>query len=104
MGRLTHSKRAAVRPPPKRSRAFVSSCLRAALKDVGTTQRGLARTLDRDPKTIGRWCRGETRVNVEEILEVKRLGRAFRKRFCVHDHEEPAGYIARKRKRARVKR
>jgi ribosome-binding protein aMBF1 (putative translation factor) len=57
--------------------ADIGRCLDAARRDVGWTVDQLAAELDRDPKQVGRWMRGEERTQVDAVFGVKQLQKPF---------------------------
>lgn len=55
----------------------IGGCLDAARREIGWTVDQLAAELQRDPKQVGRWMRGEERTQVDAVFAVKLLQQPF---------------------------
>jgi transcriptional regulator with XRE-family HTH domain len=59
------------------SRKKLAHSLQHALTDTDTSQAQAARLFGKSRRTIGGWLRGESRVDVESIMQCEKLWRPF---------------------------
>lgn len=62
---------------PIKGRALLRGALEHALKRAGTTHATAARWLKHDVSTLRRWLAGTHRIDVEAVVESRKLGRHF---------------------------
>lgn len=65
------------RPAHRKGRAILRDALVFALERAQGTHNAAARWLKLRPSTLRRWLAGTHRIDVETIVESKRLGRHF---------------------------
>lgn len=106
MATLTHSSSAAVRRNLPKVMAELTRLFKRVAKEsldgrgnVSVASRWMGVPIG----TIRRRIKKKD-IPVALVLATPQLAERFRRAMCTKDHHEPAGYIARKRKRARVKR
>jgi len=98
MGGSTHITSAVVRRGRAKARALLSGCLAQAIGETAPSHEAAARWMFVDASTIRRWLRSTVAINVEAVLASPKLGAAFRRALCVHDHStHAASYVATRR-------
>jgi DNA-binding transcriptional regulator YdaS (Cro superfamily) len=63
-----------------------------------TSQAEAARRIGVTEKTVRRWIKLRTPLDIELVLAAPRIGRRFRELLCIHTHDD-FPYVARKRAR-----
>lgn len=66
-----------VSPPRNKGRAILRHALEFALKRADATHNAAARWLGLRPSTLRRWLAGTHRIDVEAVIESKKLGQHF---------------------------
>jgi len=61
-----------------------------------SSQLAVAERIGVTEKTVRRWIKGRTPLDLELVLAAPRIGRRFRELLCIHSHDD-FPYIARRR-------
>ncbi len=76
-GKVTSPRPRGKSPTHSKGRAVLRHSLMFSIKRAGGTHNAAARWLKLQPSTLRRWLAGTNRIDVEAVIESKRLGRHF---------------------------